>query len=135
MPSPIEITAEMVAEAESLSAEGSWPAEIAEYWGISDRTLRYWRARGRDEGEGMHYELDRAIVRGEMRCRRGHVAVVTRAAREGNVSASQWFLERRFGWAARSKVEHVVGEAEVNDTDIIAELQSVMRNAEESNSE
>ena len=122
MPADIPITAEMIAEAEEWAALGMWPTEIADGLGIADRTLRVWRQRGREEGEGARFDLDAAIRRGEHRCRRGHLVVVTRAAKDGHVGASQWVLERRFGWASRSKVEHGIIEEEAPvDREALAE--------------
>lgn len=117
-----EITDEMIAEAESWAGLGMWPAEIADGLGVSDRTLRRWRARGREEQSGQFRALDDAIRRGEHACRRGHLVVVTRAAKDGHVGASQWVLERRFGWASRAKVEHGLIEEEAPvDREALAE--------------
>lgn len=107
-----EITDEMIAEAEAWAALGMWPTEIADGLGVSDRTLRRWRARGREEEDGPFRALDDAIRRGEHACRRGHLVVVTRAAKDGHVGASQWVLERRFRWASRAKVEHGIIDEE-----------------------
>jgi len=98
----VAVTEEMVAEAEAWGVLGWWPAEMAEAWGVTDRTLRNWRTRGR-EGEEPFAALDAAIRRGEARNRSGHLGNLNRAAQGGSVAASTWVLDRRHGWGERAK--------------------------------
>ena len=98
----IEITPEQIEKVEEAAALGMWPVRIAEaILGVSRAKFQNWRREGRAAGQGIYYELDRAVIRGEFRCEGSHISVLARAAKDGHVAASQYVLDRRFGWAGR----------------------------------
>ena len=94
MARPTDCTPERTAKVcEALALGVSWAAAAA-HAGLDESTLTAWKQRGRDGEEPFATFLASAT-----RARDGvevrMAAIVKAAADEGNVSAAQWWLERR----------------------------------------
>ena len=65
------------------------------YAGIDEATLRRWMSRGRAEHEGLHADLHRDVIEAEAKSQILAMGCITKAIREGDCRAAQWFLERK----------------------------------------
>lgn len=84
----------------------------AQYAGVSESTFYAWRQRGQ-AGEPEYLELLESIKRAEAQSAAQCLAVIKRAAHEGNWTSAAWLLERRHGY----RKEQVEQEPEVEHTD------------------
>ena len=98
-------TPEMTAKVcEALRLGVSWSAAAA-HAGVTATTLMDWNARGRD-GEQPFADFLEATTRARESAETRAAAIVWNAIDEGDVSAAQWFLERRRSetWGRQDKV-------------------------------
>lgn len=90
--------------------KGGMTVRLACMWaGISERTYRNWRTRGREEGAAPEYRAfleatDHAVAWNARRT----LATVTKASIDGNWKAAAWLLERRHGYEPASKRRHEI---------------------------
>lgn len=73
---------------------GNFRDIAAEYVGVSERTMRYWTARGRDDEDGAYVDFLRAVVQAEREAEVKMVNIVTLAATE-DARHAHWWLERK----------------------------------------
>jgi transposase len=85
----------------------------AQYAGVSESTFYAWRQRGQ-AGEPEFLELLESIKRAEAQSAAHCLAVIKKAAQEGNWTSAAWLLERRHGFR-KEQVE--LTEPEVENTD------------------
>lgn len=74
---------------------GNYLETSARAVGISKKTLFEWLARG-NKGEQPFADFRAAVEAASAEAETIHVSMLARAAQAGQVSASQWWLERRF---------------------------------------
>ena len=96
------------------------------YAGISESVYYRWQARGLREPDGIYAEFIQAVWRARGRGCATHLAVVARAAREGNWQASAWMLERCHGYRREAHIEVTTGAAELSE---VGELEVAIRAA------
>jgi hypothetical protein len=88
---------------------GSTIKDACAYVGISETAYYDWMARGRAAKSGRYAEFAEAIKKARSVARVEAVALVRKAAKEGNWQAAAWILERSDpeSWARRtySKIE------------------------------
>lgn len=85
----------------------------AQYAGVSESTFYAWRQKGR-AGEPEYLELLESIKRAEAQSAAHCLAVIKKAAQEGNWTSAAWLLERRHGFR---KEQAELTEPEVEHTD------------------
>jgi hypothetical protein len=66
------------------------------YAGVSTRSLQRWLKEGREAKSGAAAELFKEIARAEGEAMVGWMAVIERAARDGDWRAAAWKAERRW---------------------------------------
>jgi hypothetical protein len=111
---------------EALAAGNTRGASSA-YGGISQKTLERWMKR--------YVEFDEAVKDAEARAEVGHVANIAQAARNGNWTASAWWLERRRyqDWGRKDKLEIITTVRELaraagQDEDAaVAEAEQILK--------
>ena len=62
--------------------------------GVPRETLNNWLARGREAKSGMYRDFAAAVDRAEADAEAALVATIAKAAKEGDVKAATWLLER-----------------------------------------
>lgn len=85
----------------------------AQYAGVSESTFYAWRQRGQ-AGEPGYLELLESIKRAEAESAAHCLAVIKKAAQDGNWTSAAWLLERRHGYR-KEQIEQL--EPEVTDQD------------------
>ena len=85
----------------------------AQYAGVSESTFYAWRPRGQ-AGEPGYLELLESIKRAEAESAAHCLAVIKKAAQDGNWTSAAWLLERRHGYR-KEQIEQL--EPEVTDQD------------------
>lgn len=92
-------TPETVKKIVEALAAGNTRGASSAYGGISQKTLERWMKR--------YVEFDEAIKDAEARAEVGHVANIAQASRNGNWTASAWWLERRRhqDWGRKDRIE------------------------------
>lgn len=88
-------------------AAGNTRGTSAAYAGIDQKTLERWMAR--------YVEFANAVKDAEARAEIGHVANIAQASRNGNWTASAWWLERRRhqDWGRKDKLEIIASVREM----------------------
>jgi len=92
-----DINEEQIVQVEALAAVLS-QAQIADYLGISERTLRnrMWDTPG----------VSAAYARGRARAINGVAKNLIQQANDGNVNAIKFYLETQAGWKVTTVQEH-----------------------------
>jgi transposase len=85
----------------------------AQYAGVSESTFYAWRQRGQ-AGEPEYLELLESIKRAEAQSAAQCLAVIKKAAHDGNWTSAAWLLERRHGYR-KEQLEQMEPEAVVED--------------------
>jgi hypothetical protein len=96
-PVPMEFTKEQVAQIEALASVLT-QAQIGDYLGISERTLR--DRISKDEA------ISAAYARGRARAIAGVGKNLLQQANDGNVNAIKFYLETQAGWKVTQVQEH-----------------------------
>ena len=88
----------------------------AQYAGVSESTFYAWRQRGQAGEEG-YLELLESLKRAEAESAAHCLAVIKRAAQDGNWTSAAWLLERRHGYRKEQveKVEPDIVQEELVD--------------------
>lgn len=101
------------AEIVRLIGMGNYLSTVAAVVGISAETIRNWVTWGK-EGKEPWVKLARDFERASGTAQTNHVAVIAKAASDGDWRASSWFLERRFpkrfAEQSKQKLEHTGGD-------------------------
>ena len=85
----------------------------AQYAGVSESTFYAWRQRGQ-AGEPAYLELLESIKRAEAESAAHCLAVIKRAAQDGNWTSAAWLLERRHGYR-KEQLEQLEPEVTAED--------------------
>ena len=95
---PSTLTSEVAEELVTAILAGNYLAVACRAVGVSRSTLSVWMQRGRSSApvDAPYRELRDRIERARAQAEARHVAIVTRAAIDGNWQASAWMLEREF---------------------------------------
>jgi len=92
---PKLLTDELANELVGLLQAGNYAAVACRAVGISTKTFRDWMKRGA-KGDEQYVELHARVERARAQAESRHVAVITKAAIQGQWQASAWLLEREF---------------------------------------
>ena len=89
---------------------GNYMETAAAYAGIEKTTLYDWLRRGAREKRGIYHEFGKAVEKALADAETRDVALIAKAAADGQWQASAWRLERRYPdrWGRRERVDAVV---------------------------
>lgn len=108
---PPKLTPEIRKRIVDAVRAGNYLETAAKFAGVAKQTLYNWMARGRRASRGEYREFVDAVEKALSDAEVADVAIIGKAAREGNWQAAAWRLERKFPdrWGRRTKVEAEVG--------------------------
>ena len=117
---PTELTTEIAEALVNAILAGNYLAVALRAAGIANRSYSRWMSRGR-AGEQPYADFRQRVERARAQAEARHVAVVTRAAIDGNWQASAWMLERewpdRWGRVSVRMREDVAPQPEAPEDD------------------
>jgi len=125
-----KLTPELIEQASKLVAAGNYLKHVAQYLGIPERTFYRWLAEGEKAKKGLAWQFYQAIKKAEAEAVARNIALIQKAATEGNWQAAAWWLERKYPeeWGRKDRMNMQasggltiriveVGEAENADGD------------------
>ena len=89
---------------------GNWMETAAAFAGIDRSTLQRWFRRGEQAPKGIYRDFATAVQKATADAEARDVALIGKAAGEGNWQAAAWRLERRFPerWGRKDRIEATV---------------------------
>jgi len=107
MPRKSKLTQELIKEAYKLVAAGNYVKDIYPILGIDESTWYRWLSEGEKAKSGLKREFYETIKKAEKDAVARNVALIQRAAQEGNWQAAAWWLERKYfeDWGRKDKVD------------------------------
>jgi transposase len=96
MPRPTKLTPEVQEKIVTALRAGNYQETSATYAGISVPTFYGWMDRGRNEPGSIYSEFLEAVEKAKADAEVRDVALIDRAAADGNWQAAAWKLERKF---------------------------------------
>ncbi len=107
MPRKSKLTSELIKEAYKMVAAGNYIKDIPPVLGIDDSTWFRWLSEGEKAKSGLKREFYETIKKAEKDAIARNVALIQRAAQEGNWQAAAWWLERKYfeDWGRKDKVD------------------------------
>lgn len=109
-----DLTPEEVSQVERLAAVLTME-QVADFLGISDRTLR----KRMSEND----EVRAAYKRGKQRAIAGVATSLLQKANSGNIAAMIFYLKTQAGWRETQRIEHAGDMSSLSD----AELEAIAR--------
>lgn len=102
-----KLNKELIAKAYELVAEGNYIKDIPPILGIDDSTWFRWLNEGEKAKSGLKREFYETVKKAEKDAVARNVALIQRAAQEGNWQAAAWWLERKYfeDWGRKDKVD------------------------------
>ena len=102
-----KLTQELIKEAYKLVAAGNYVKDIYPILGIDESTWYRWLSEGEKAKSGLKREFYETIKKAEKDAIARNVALIQRAAQEGNWQAAAWWLERKYfeDWGRKDKVD------------------------------
>ncbi len=106
MPRKSKLTKELIKEAYKLVVAGNYDKDVYPILGIEKTTWYRWLSEGERSKSGLKREFWDTIKRAEKEAVARNVALIQRAAQEGNWQAAAWWLERKYPeqWGKRDNV-------------------------------
>ena len=126
MAAPTKLTDEFTREMTKALRLGMTVKLACQYCGISTSAYYSWVSQGRQNPGSPHGRFLDSVTRARGSGAAHHLALLTRAAADGNVNASMWLLERCHGFIRRERIE--VQEAE-SDLAEVASLEAQILDA------
>ena len=110
---PTKLTPEVQAKICEAIRAGNYIETAAAFAGIRKSTLYDWLRRGQRASHGLYRSFSEAVEKAQADTEARDVALIAKAAAEGNWKAAAWRLERKFPerWGRR---EHHLVDANVN---------------------
>ena len=107
---PPKLSSEVVDRICQALAAGNYRGVAAQWAGVSQRVMREWMARGKEEKKGPYRDFRRRVLEAEKSAEIRAVGLVMKAAQE-DARHAQWWLERKFNarWG-RKDATKVTGE-------------------------
>jgi len=107
MPRKSKLTQELIKEAYKLVAAGNYVKDIYPILGIDESTWYRWLSEGEKAKSGLKREFYETIKKAEKDAIARNVALIQRAAQDGNWQAAAWWLERKYfeDWGRKDKVD------------------------------
>ena len=102
-----KLTQELIKEAYKLVAAGNYVKDIYPILGIDESTWYRWLSEGEKAKSGLKREFYETIKKAEKDAIARNVALIQRAAQDGNWQAAAWWLERKYfeDWGRKDKVD------------------------------
>lgn len=102
-----KLTKELIKEAYKLVSAGNYIKDIYPILGIEESTWYRWLSEGEKAKSGLKREFWETIKKAEKDAIARNVALIQRAAQEGNWQAAAWWLERKYfeDWGRKDKVD------------------------------
>jgi len=102
-----KLTKELIKEAYKLVAAGNYDKDVYPILGIDKSTWYRWLSEGETAKSGLKREFYDTIKKAEKEAIARNVALIQRAAQEGNWQAAAWWLERKYfeDWGRKDKVD------------------------------
>jgi len=102
-----KLTKELIKEASKMVAAGNYIKDVYPILGIDESTWYRWLKEGERAKSGIKREFYKAIKKAEKDAIARNVALIQRAAQEGNWQAAAWWLERKYfeDWGRKDKVD------------------------------
>ncbi len=107
MPRKSKLTSELIKEAYKLVAAGNYIKDVYPILGIDESTWYRWLSEGEKAKSGLKREFYETIKKAEKDAIARNVALIQRAAQDGNWQAAAWWLERKYfeDWGRKDKVD------------------------------
>ena len=93
---PTKLTPEVQDKIVTALRAGNYQETAARYAGIAEPTFYEWMARGKSEPGSIYSEFAEAVEKAKADAEVRDVALIDRAAADGNWQAAAWKLERKF---------------------------------------
>jgi len=102
-----KLTKELIKEAYKLVAAGNYDKDVYPILGIDKSTWYRWLSEGETAKSGLKKEFYDTVKKAEKDAIARNVALIQRAAQEGNWQAAAWWLERKYfeDWGRKDKVD------------------------------
>lgn len=102
-----KLTEELIKEAYRLVSAGNYIKDIPPILGIDDSTWFRWLSEGEKARSGLKREFYDTVKKAEKDAIARNVALIQRAAQEGNWQAAAWWLERKYfeDWGRKERVD------------------------------
>ena len=106
MPRKPKLTEELIKEAYKLVSAGNYIKDVYPILGIGSTTWFRWLREGEAAKSGIKRQFWQTIKKAEKDAVARNVALIQRAAQEGNWQAAAWWLERKYPeqWGKRDNV-------------------------------
>jgi transposase len=107
MARPTKLTPEVAARIVAAIRAGNYLEPSARSAGIAPATFYRWMRKGKKDSRGMYRDFYEAVERASAEAEVHAVAVIRRAANEGDWRAAAHFLERRHpeGWRRHESID------------------------------
>ena len=103
-----KLTPELIEQAVKLIEAGNYQIHVAQALGISKETWFRWLREGEqsEDENGLKKQFYDSVKKAEAKAVARNVALIQRAAQEGNWQAAAWWLERRYPeeWGKKDKL-------------------------------
>jgi transposase len=128
---PTKLTPELQAKLCDAIRAGNYMETAAAFAGIRKATLQNWLRRGARQTQGIYHAFSEAVEKALADSEARDVALIAKAAADGQWQAAAWRLERKFpdrwGRRDRHQVEaHIHGTVKVTPDDAIKELAGLL---------
>ena len=102
-----KLTKELIKEAYKLVAAGNYDKDVYPILGIDKSTWYRWLSEGETAKSGLKREFYDTVKKAEKEAIARNVALIQKAAQEGNWQAAAWWLERKYfeDWGRKDKVD------------------------------
>ncbi|MFY9125354.1 MAG: hypothetical protein WAO32_00115 [Defluviitoga tunisiensis] len=102
-----KLTKELIKEAYKLVAAGNYDKDVYPILGIDKSTWYRWLSDGEKAKSGLKREFYDTVKKAEKDAIARNVALIQRAAQEGNWQAAAWWLERKYfeDWGRKDKLD------------------------------
>lgn len=96
MPRKSKLTPELIELTAELIRVGNYYKHVAQYLNISEETFYRWLREGEKAKNGLKRQFYEAVKRAEAEAIARNLALIQKAAQEGNWQAAAWWLERKY---------------------------------------
>ena len=104
----LKLTEQLIEDAAKLIEAGNYQKHVAQALGVDESTWYRWLREGEqsEDENDLKYKFYQSIKKAEAKAVARNVALIQRAAQDGNWQAAAWWLERRFPeeWGKKDKL-------------------------------
>ena len=105
----LKLNKQLIEDAVKLIEAGNYQKHVAQALGVDESTWYRWLREGEqsEDENDLKYKFYQSIKKAEAKAVARNVALIQRAAQEGNWQAAAWWLERKFPaeWGKRDKLD------------------------------